>query len=589
MINQEDIYQVYFNSVEYTSFNPFSIKMKRDKVRLILDIGEIEIYGNDEFLKLWKLRETENTLPAVIKMNGQTIYESKISLNAAKFNISNHSVKVKLNKDEEDQNDLLKKYDTEVNLLQGDLKTVTYSDTPINEVFYSNYSEVELDYYSIFDYGFSFEILLPSTLPEWDSGTNYVSAPDYIDDDGNILSKIGTTTEYIAKEEHYCRYFSDNMFLCQNNNINTPPSNPSGDYNWIRVYTSYIPARIVKITRTIRTTSKIGYDTITNITTTSTTAINNGITKDTNYFAIPEIDTEVINYSMTRNWKFEDVMDNVVSNIFGGIGVLFEKSAGVNNWCTYLTTHAKYDNLYLHHTSDIKRSEETPPATFYNIRMSDFLKVLKNMFNLDWRINSDNYFQLIHPSEISNPTNVVDLSAITISKQQYNNKKADERRKESWKYLSSGSSLFDISSIVYENEGDEIETSIGNVINNYTICLGDNPDIPDISFGFFNLNGSDEIQNDNEDMAAINLMINNMLYERPNTVGFIDNVETAMENNFNIDLGPIVGRVGHINEVSLNTGFRTALTKKLTGNPVAFFDEITWNTDEYLQKIKITL
>ena len=72
--------------------------------------------------------------------------------------------------------------------------------------------------------------------------------------------------------------------------------------------------------------------------------------------------------------------------------------AGANDYCKYFdVTDTDYNKLMI----DIKSNIKDPSSIKTNAQftLQRLLEVYKSFFNLDWRINDNNYLQFIHPSE----------------------------------------------------------------------------------------------------------------------------------------------------------------------------------------------
>lgn len=186
--------------------------------------------------------------------------------------------------------------------------------------------------------------------------------------------------------------------------------------------------------------------------------------------------------------------------------------------------------------SDIKNPYAQNNATIADLSLKDLLESLKNMFNVKWEIQNNQfciehitYFNAVQGQDISNLTSIQ-------GKRKYSYRSEELPQYEVFNWMDNVSVYFNGSRIIYNGfcvkKGEKKEYPVENVTTDFTY-IQNNPDQIDDN-GFFVLaaieyNGSYYIENDNKALSWTELHENLWRWNRPQLEGNMNGTNTTFE------------------------------------------------------------
>jgi hypothetical protein len=195
-----------------------------------------------------------------------------------------------------------------------------------------------------------------------------------------------------------------------------------------------------------------------------------------------------------------DVLEGLLNEVDATINIV---ETGGNEYSPYLNSGAapcdgELANLFMSDKSDIKNYTAPDVAQFENIKLSRMLEYYKRMFNLDWKIDDNNYFKFSHPTEVTIilPTPFADYPAHylttfralkwTVGNAKYKYVERKKINKERWEFEQSNSSDFDGVPIIYNNAyTDEIVYQLNSLNCNVSRVVKGDDTVSDDGFVIF--------------------------------------------------------------------------------------------------------
>jgi hypothetical protein len=244
--------------------------------------------------------------------------------------------------------------------------------------------------------------------------------------------------------------------------------------------------------------------------------------------------------ALVRWIKHFDIMQDLITNADSTILL------DLSTYCTYFTvTDTELQYLYVANKSDIKRNSSSDPAAFEMLHLEDWVRYHKDMFQLDWYVDSG-YFKFVRPATLALPSAGTypahDLTTFlglnyTDHQKRYQIITDNKVSKESWEFEVSSWQLNSFLDYETFDKADK-KYSLQSINNDLDYLLGDPDKASDSGLIFVATRYDDskyKIINKVDPFGGVTPYINGklkplrMIYEhfainRPYTTAYLDNV-----------------------------------------------------------------
>ena len=279
------------------------------------------------------------------------------------------------------------------------------------------------------------------------------------------------------------------------------------------------------------------------------------------------------------------------------------QTLGVNDYCKYFSvTDTDYNKLFIDLKSNLKDPTEFKGNAQYTEKR--LLEVYKFLFDLDWRINDNNYLQFIHPSEnvktlpsfVTLPKHDFTAQSKALSKKEYTYSVDNFINSEIWKTEKLSSGFFSGYPIFYDNESTaKKEYSLSEFYNDLRQLSTNNINIQDEGYCIIAtfVDGSDDIiwnvdTTINGKLGLYDLQKNILANgDRPFKSGEINNITETFTNTKNIRFKEIPQPLNDFDDLDFDYLAETDITNYL-GIAGAQIDSIKQKFDGSFATIKIS-
>ena len=200
-----------------------------------------------------------------------------------------------------------------------------------------------------------------------------------------------------------------------------------------------------------------------------------------------------------RGSLFSEVFKNVITSIDSNI--LFDQSNNSENgWCYELTNNYNFENLLIFSISQVKYYDGDILATFQKATLGAMFDAMLAMFNVQWGINKDNYFQFYKVgsqvvSQVDADLTKITYTDLTAEKMNISLRSgSNDVKKEQFTTISTTDVEFTTQSIDYISGSDTIEYNAGIFCNDVRELLaGANSEIANAGFCLIAVDGDNDI------------------------------------------------------------------------------------------------
>jgi len=301
-------------------------------------------------------------------------------------------------------------------------------------------------------------------------------------------------------------------------------------------------------------------------------------------------------------WKvLYDIIEDLLSYSDSSINI--SQIAGVNDYCKYFdVTDTDYNKLmieFIYNLKDVSHKKRVAQFTLKRL-----LEIYKILFNLDWRINDNNYFQFIHPSESvqSLPSFAVlpkhnftaRSKALGVDFLQYEIK--NFVNSETWNLQKTDTIFFDGYPIIYDNESEQNKKyEVKEICSDLRKVVLNTDDIKDDGFVIIAtfLDAAENIiynvdENINGKLAVSDLQDNVLSSgDRPFVSGKINNIDKVFINVANNRFMEMSRPLNDFSDLDFDYLVKTEITDK-ENETGARIESVTQKFDNSFAKIKLS-
>lgn len=464
-------YRLYIalNDVDYTLFYPDLSQTKLTKQvggdndgfavyesidKLVFSNALSKPYGQNDFDLLYAETLNRSELKIRLTNSGVTIFEGVMQNSRNDFNSKTKTVTHKTSAIQSDRAKAIKdSYGVEFDWI-GASKNRQANTTISSAQFFCFWQDlINFNSPTSNEYPETFDNLgsvsgLQTVYPEvwsgllWDSSKSYQTANRRYDEDLGYTHLLGGYAQIVRIGSDPERFF----YSIEDDNLNLyPPDNPSewveltntiglyllsSTYSSFKFNNDYIEGEL--ILRGFEFTQFPSYPFV----------LSNDVyfsdfypdfSLGVKYYQKPEVQQDTISSTIRNGCLFSAVWESVIGEINSqtGSNVLFDSDYNVDNgWCNELMGDPDYENLTIYSISQVKSYSGITNNAFEKATLGAWLETMKCLFNLEWGINANGYFQFFKKggqTTISVGVNLTTVRDYDITAEYVNSKFLDEK------------------------------------------------------------------------------------------------------------------------------------------------------------------